>query len=66
MPDPKRCAVRYLGASVPKARGTRCSKDSGHDGERHFAYFDGSPLLWWTPEEKEVIRARRRAREVER
>lgn len=56
-----RCPIRYLGASVPQARGTRCEKDAEHDGERHFAHFAGSPLAWWTPEEKEAIRARRRA-----
>lgn len=60
-----RCSIRYAGMSYPQFRGIRCDLEAPHDGLRHSAMVAGFPLSWWTPEEKEAIRARKKARAKE-
>ncbi len=62
-----RCEERYGGTTFPFFRGVRCVLEAPHDGRRHQAVVvrGGPPLQWWTPEEKQAIRARKRARTKE-
>lgn len=60
-----RCAETYQGNSFPRFRGACCVLEAPHGGERHRADVEGGPLSWWTPKEKEAVRARKRARKKE-
>lgn len=54
------CQVTYSGPSHPECHGAMCMRDAPHEGLRHLSVVANNPLQWWTPEEKEAIRAKNR------
>lgn len=58
----KQCSVVYEGKSYPQYHGTRCTLETPHPDERHFALTPHAGrgtgrLAWWTEAEKQTRRA---------